>query len=166
MNDLAQMVESQVSGTTDSIFCTPSCNFAWPRSMAVWHRAQLRSRTLDALVCHATEVLRTSAQHTRHIDRKLFKLREMRGAGIVKVQYIPTDENTADLFTKVLKRQPFEKHRKVVLNSGAGESTDEVKRQRVAALSAWKTKGGFYGFVRQTDEPAVPPWRAHVGGKS
>ena len=46
----------------------------------------------------------TSAQHTRHIDRKLFKLREMRGAGIVKVQYIPTDENTADLFTKVLKR--------------------------------------------------------------
>jgi hypothetical protein len=82
----------------------------------------------------------TSAQHTRHIDRKLFKLREMRGAGIVKVQYIPTDENTADLFTKVLKRQPFEKHRKVVLNSGAGDSTDEVKQQRVAALSAWKTK--------------------------
>ena len=56
----------------------------------------------------------------------------------LKVQYIPTDENTADLFTKVLKRQPFEKHRKVVLNSSAGESTDEVKRQRVAALSAWK----------------------------
>ena len=27
----------------------------------------------------------TSAQHTRHIDRKLFKLREMRGAGVVKV---------------------------------------------------------------------------------
>ena len=73
-----------------------------------------------------------------------FKLREMRGAGIVKVQYIPTDENTADLFTKVLKRQPFEKHRKVVLNSGAGESTDEVKQQRVAALSAWKTKRVFH----------------------
>ena len=81
---------------------------------------------------------------TRHIDRKLFKLREMRGAGIVKVQYIPTDENTADLFTKVLKRQPFEKHRKVVLNTGAGESTDEVKQQRVAALSAWKTKRVFH----------------------
>ena len=81
-----------------------------------------------------------AAVRARHIDRKLFKLREMRGAGIVKVQYIPTDENTADLFTKVLKRQPFEKHRKVVLNTGAGESTDEVKQQRVAALSAWKTK--------------------------
>ena len=44
------------------------------------------------------------------------------------------------LFTKVLKRQPFEKHRKVVLNLGAGESNDEVKQQRIAALSAWKTK--------------------------
>ena len=58
----------------------------------------------------------TSAQHSRHIDRKLYKMRELRGAGLVTVKYIPTDENTADLFTKVLKRQPFEKHRKVVLN--------------------------------------------------
>ena len=33
-----------------------------------------------------------------------------------------------------------QKHRKVVLNTGAGESNDEVKQQRVAALSAWKTK--------------------------
>ena len=59
------------------------------------------------------------------------------------MQYIPTDENTADLFTKVLKRQPFEKHRKVVLNSGAGESSDEVRQQRLAALSAWKTQHVF-----------------------
>ena len=29
----------------------------------------------------------SSAQHTRHIDRKLFKLREMRGAGLVKVKW-------------------------------------------------------------------------------
>ena len=36
--------------------------------------------------------------------------------------------------TKVLKRQPFEKHRKVVLNLGAGESNDEVKQQRIATL--------------------------------
>ena len=54
----------------------------------------------------------------------------------MKVQYIPTDENTADLFTKVLKRQPFEKS--TARWSGAGECTEEVKRQRVAALSAWK----------------------------
>ena len=75
----------------------------------------------------------TSAQNSRHIDRKLFKMRELRGAGEVVVRHIPTADNCADLFTKILSRQPFEKHRKVVLNSGAGESTDEVKQQRVAA---------------------------------
>ena len=61
-----------------------------------------------------------SAQHSRHIDRKLFKMRELRGAGVVTVKYVPTDENTADIFTKILARQPFEKHRKVVLNQAAG----------------------------------------------
>ena len=32
----------------------------------------------------------SSAQHSRHIDRKLFKMRELRGKAIVKVGYIPT----------------------------------------------------------------------------
>ena len=57
-----------------------------------------------------------AAQHSRHIDRKLYKMRELRGAGIVTVKYVPTDDNTADLFTKVLTRQPFEKHRRRVMN--------------------------------------------------
>lgn len=83
----------------------------------------------------------TSAAHTRHIDRKLFKLREMRGAGLVKVKYVPTDENTADLFTKILPRHSFEKHRKVVLNTAAGEVTDEVAQQRRAAHLAWLPRG-------------------------
>ena len=48
-------------------------------------------------------------------------MRELRGAGVVKVDYVPTDENTADLFTKILGRQPFEKHRKVVMNLAAGD---------------------------------------------
>ena len=56
------------------------------------------------------------SQHSRHIDRKLYKMRELRGAGIVTVKYVPTDDNTADLFTKVLTRQPFEKHRRRVMN--------------------------------------------------
>ena len=52
----------------------------------------------------------TSAQGSRHIDRKVFKMRELRGAGIVNVIHIPGDSNPADLFTKILSRQPFEKH--------------------------------------------------------
>ena len=59
----------------------------------------------------------TSAQHSRHVDRKVFKMRELRGAGVVTVDHVPTDKNPADIFTKILKRQPFEQHRKTVMNT-------------------------------------------------
>ena len=48
----------------------------------------------------------SAAQHSKHIDRKMYKMREMRGAKIVTVKYIPTGDNTADMWTKVLSRQP------------------------------------------------------------
>ena len=51
-----------------------------------------------------------SAQHSRHTKRKLYKMRDLRGAGVVEVRYLKTEENTADIYTKVLSRQPFEKH--------------------------------------------------------
>ena len=63
----------------------------------------------------------TSAQHSRHVDRKLFKMRELRGASIVKVSHVPTENNPADLFTKILGRSTFEKHRATVMNTAADE---------------------------------------------
>ena len=77
----------------------------------------------------------SSAQHTRHIDRKLFKLREMRGAGLVTVKYLGTEENTADIFTKILDRQPFEKHRKTVLNTAANDGVPSARDKK--AMGAW-----------------------------
>ena len=60
-------------------------------------------------MCHRC----TSAQRSRHIERKLYKMRELRGAGLVTVKYLETAENTADLIhhkgAKVLQRQPFER---------------------------------------------------------
>ena len=63
----------------------------------------------------------SSAQNSRHVDRKMFKMRELRGAGVVQVNYVPTAENPADLFTKILGRQVFEKHRGTVLNTNAAK---------------------------------------------
>ena len=77
----------------------------------------------------------SSAQHTRHIDRKLFKLREMRGAGLVTVKYLGTEENTADIFTKILDRHPFEKHRKTVLNAAANDGIPSARDKK--AMGAW-----------------------------
>ena len=58
----------------------------------------------------------SAAQHSKHIDRKMHKMREMRGAKMVTVKYIPTGDNTTDMWTKVLSRQPFEKHRRKAFN--------------------------------------------------
>ena len=67
----------------------------------------------------------TSAQNSRHVDRKLSKMREMRGAGVVTVTHVPTENNPADIFTKILSRQLFERHRRSILNLSAdsGEPT-------------------------------------------
>ena len=46
----------------------------------------------------------------------MFKMRELRGAGVVRVRHIDGTENPADIFTKILGRQSFEKHRKFVMN--------------------------------------------------
>ena len=45
--------------------------------------------------------------------------------------------------------------RKVVLNSGAGESNDEVRQQRIAALSAWKTKFVYKKPYHDNEEAPV-----------
>ena len=51
-----------------------------------------------------------------HLRRRPVHQLTALGIALHERKYVPTDENTADLFTKVLQRQPFEKHRKIVLN--------------------------------------------------
>ena len=81
----------------------------------------------------------TSAQNSRHIDRKLFKMRELRGAGVVRVRHIPGETNPADIFTKILSRQPFEKHRKFILNLPGSSGLEQA---RVAAWHASSPRDG------------------------
>ena len=78
----------------------------------------------------------TSAQNTRHVDRKLFKMRELRGAGTVQVRHVPGDTNAADLFTKIFPRQVFERHRKFVLNLPGDTGVEFARRQRVLGRDA------------------------------
>ena len=74
----------------------------------------------------------TTAQNSRHVDRKM---RELRGAGRVTVRHIPGETNPADLFTKVLSRQVFEKHRKTVLNLPGDTGIEHARRVAQAASS-------------------------------
>lgn len=49
------------------------------------------------------------------MDRKVFKMRELRGRCTVTVRQIPTDKNQSDLFTKILTGAIVEKHQSTVL---------------------------------------------------
>ena len=60
-------------------------------------------------------------------------MRELRGAGVVTVAHVPTDQNPADLFTKILSRQPFEKHRKTVLNLAGDTGMEHARRETMSA---------------------------------
>ena len=89
----------------------------------------------------------TSAQNSRHIDRKLFKMRELRGAATAAVRHIPGETNPADLFTKILTRQPFEKHRKFVLNLPGDTGVEFARRTRLTHARSASS---------QRDETAAP----------
>ena len=95
----------------------------------------------------------TSAHNSRHVDRKLFKMAELCGAGEVTVDYVPTDDNLADLFTKILSRQPFEKHRKTVLNLPGDTDMEYGTRMRMSARAS-STQGS--GASSQRDERRAP----------
>ena len=71
----------------------------------------------------------------------MFKMRELRGAGRVVVRHIPGESNPADLFTKILSRQPFEKHRKFVMNTAADTGIEAVRAARDAASASSQRDG-------------------------
>ena len=97
----------------------------------------------------------TSAANSRHVDRKLFKMRELRGAGVVVVKHVGTEHNPADLFTKVLGRQPFERHRRTVLNLSAGERIETLRAARAKSASSTDVKSAVVAFAAMRKTRAV-----------
>ena len=69
-------------------------------------------------------------------------MRELRGAGRVVVKHIDGESNPADLFTKILARQAFEKHRKTVLNLPGDTGVEHARRTRIAARDATSLRDG------------------------
>jgi hypothetical protein len=60
---------------------------------------------------------RKSCHRSRHVDRRFFKVRELVFAGAIKVEYIPTAENPADLLTKALDQSTFYRHARTMLST-------------------------------------------------
>ena len=64
------------------------------------------------------------------------------GAGVVRVRHIAGDSNPADLFTKILTRQPFEKHRKFVLNLPGNSGVDQTRADAARHVSSQRDGTG------------------------
>ena len=47
---------------------------------------------------------------TKHIDVRLMYARELKEAGVIKIQWIPTEKNEADIFTKNTDHKTFNRH--------------------------------------------------------
>ena len=69
-------------------------------------------------------------------------MRELWGAGVVRLRHIPGDSNPADIFTKILSRQPFEKHRKVVLNLPGNSGVESTRAAMAWAASSQRDGTG------------------------
>ena len=51
---------------------------------------------------------------TKHMDCRIMFLRELKENEIIRVLWIPTDENTSDVFTKNVDKKTFERHIKTI----------------------------------------------------
>ena len=57
-----------------------------------------------------------SNSRTKHIERRHLKIRELVEELVVRPEFVPTDGNVADILSKPLGRDKFEKFRRVLLN--------------------------------------------------
>ena len=55
----------------------------------------------------------------RHVERKVYKMRELRVGGIVKLKLVPTKDMDADILTKAVDDATFARHRATILNESA-----------------------------------------------
>ena len=88
-----------------SVLTRPQSQYAWAIFLAVGTVPE--QRQLDSGDEHTKR--RESLARSRHIERRYLKMQEWVAEGKIKVKYINTDENRADMFTKPLDRATFEK---------------------------------------------------------
>jgi hypothetical protein len=63
-------------------------------------------------LCHRD----STGKNSRHVQRRVFKMRELKTEGSVKLALIPTAEMAADMMTKTLADKVFHRHRRTTMN--------------------------------------------------
>jgi hypothetical protein len=106
-------------------------------------------------------------KNSRHIERRAFKMRELRGLNKVIVKLIPTAENEADLMTKPLDEATFKRHRDSLMNVKCAEILDEstLKKhplhEKYSGMSLSGLKDELRRLVNGTDDVS----RSHLASR-
>ena len=66
---------------------------------------------------------RFSSRRTRHVDMKHHIVRDAVESGVVRIHYVRSGEQHADVLTKALDVNTFETHARFLLNARAGSTT-------------------------------------------
>ena len=61
---------------------------------------------------------RTSGERTKHIDIKYHYVREMIDKGFIELEFVKSEVNTADIFTKNLGRELYSLHSEKLITNG------------------------------------------------
>jgi len=78
---------------------------------------------------------------TRHVNVRYYFLQELKEAGLVQVQWVPANNNCADMFTKNLAGPGFEKHTAMYCGVDKYMKGDAIQREGVTGYSSTSIEG-------------------------
>ena len=97
---------------------------------------------------------RRSCHRSRHIQRRYLKIREWVALGEVRVEYVNTSLNPADILTKALERESFERH---CATMGGGRAVRPAAFLGSVSdpMTAWASMYTATGLMYVEDDDAV-----------
>jgi hypothetical protein len=103
---------------------------------------------------------------TRHITARINFLRELKEQGIIKVEWIATGENSADLFTKNLQGPLFERHANVYVSERLStDSQREGVEERILGHEQLGTESSV-AEPKQDSKGSGPEHAVGLGGNA
>jgi hypothetical protein len=78
---------------------------------------------------------KSTTGRTKHIDVRHHYMRDLVEQKIIEVEYIPTEENTADIFTKNLQAEIFNKHSRRLVEAPDMDSTELHEEETLSNIN-------------------------------
>ena len=109
------------SSTEAEIIAASSCALALVFALRIARELGFYPETVSRLDVDNTGAVelsrdRKSCHRSRHVDRRYFKVRELAAEGLLRVEHVPTADNSADVLTKVLDHDAHAKHVRTMMN--------------------------------------------------